>query len=192
MPKPPPPPEPADADDESLLREALKDVAPLPDAGKAVLRRSPPPPVPKQRLREDEQVLADSLAQAPPVEVGLETGEELVFLRPGLPRQLLRKLKRGEWAVQDELDLHGLRSDDAQALVSEFLSRALRQGRRCVRVIHGKGMRSVSGEPVLKRKVGNWLARRDDVLAFVQARPEDGGSGAVLVLLKAPGRRHGE
>ena len=185
-------PKPIPGDEDDLLRDALKDVAPIPDPGKAALRKAPPPPIPRQRLLEDEQVLADSLSDPAPLEIGLETGEELVFLRPGLPRLLLRKLKRGEWAVQDELDLHGQRSEEARTMLSAFLAEALKGGLRCIRVIHGKGLRSENGEPVLKRKVGNWLAQRDDVLAFIQARPEDGGGGAVMVLLKSKGRRSAE
>ena len=185
--KPEPPAEESE-DDEALLRDALKDVAPLPDPGKVVLRKRLPRPVPVQRLRDDEQVLADSLSDHIPMEVGLETGDELVFLRNGLSNLTLRKLRRGHWAMQDQLDLHGLRSDDARALLVDFLNEALVKGWRCVRIVHGKGLRSENREPVLKRKVGNWLAQRDEVLAFVQARPEDGGSGAVVVLLKARGR----
>lgn len=187
----PPEPEAADApDDEALLREALAGVAPLPDSGRVRLDKARPAPIPAQRLRDDEQVLADSLSDELPLEAGLETGEELVFLRPGLPAHILRKLKRGHWSVQDQLDLHGSRSDEARALFAGFLSESLKRGLRCVRLIHGKGLRSQQGEPVLKRKVGRWLAQRDDVLAFVQARPEDGGGGAVVVLLKAR-HRHG-
>lgn len=188
MPKRPVRPEPEaaePADEAALLREALKDVAPIPDPGKASLRKSPPAPVPMQRMRDDERVLADSLSDNVPLEAGLETGEELVFLRNGLSSQILRKLRRGHWVIQDQFDLHGLRSDEARRLLAEFLSQALKDGRRCVRLIHGKGLRSENREPVLKRKVGNWLAQRDEVLAFVQARPEDGGGGAVVVLLKA-------
>jgi DNA-nicking Smr family endonuclease len=173
-----------------LLREALKDVAPLPDPGKVILRKRPPGPVPVQRLIEDQQVLADSLSDQIPVEVGLETGDELVFLRAGLSNLILRKLRRGHWATQDQLDLHGLRTDEARTLLVDFLNEALKHGWRCVRIVHGKGLRSQNNEPVLKRKVGNWLAQRDEVLAFVQARPEDGGSGAVVVLLKAKGRKN--
>lgn len=184
----PEPPAEESADDDALLRDALKDVAPLPDPGKAILRKRPPRPVPVQRLRDDEQVLADSLSDHIPLEIGLETGDELVFLRNGLSNLTLRKLRRGHWAMQDQLDLHGLRSDDARALLVDFLNEALVKGWRCVRIVHGKGLRSENREPVLKRKVGNWLAQRDEVLAFVQARPEDGGSGAVVVLLKAKGR----
>jgi len=183
------PPAEKPADDEALLREALKDVAPIPDTGKATLRRRPPRPVPVQRLRDDEQVLRDSLSDHIPHEVGLETGDELVFLRDGLSNMVLRKLRRGHWATQDQLDLHGLRSEESRQLLVAFLNEALTKGWRCVRIVHGKGLRSENREPVLKRKVGNWLAQRDEVLAFVQARPEDGGSGAVVVLLKAKGRK---
>jgi DNA-nicking Smr family endonuclease len=184
----PEPPAEEPADDEALLREALKDVAPIPDPGKATLRPRPPKPVPAQRLRDDEQVLQDSLSDHIPFEVGLETGDELVFLRDGLSNMVLRKLRRGHWVAQDQLDLHGLRSEEARRLLVAFLNEALAKGLRCVRIVHGKGLRSENREPVLKRKVGNWLAQRDEVLAFVQARPEDGGGGAVVVLLKAKGR----
>jgi DNA-nicking Smr family endonuclease len=189
--KPVPPPA-ASEDDEALLREALKDVARIPDAGKATLRRQPPRPIPVQKLRDDKQVLQESLSDQLPFEVGLETGDELVFLRDGLSNMVLRKLRRGHWVNQDELDLHGSRSEEARQLLVAFLNDALASGLRCVRVVHGKGLRSENREPVLKRKVGNWLAQRDEVLAFVQARPEDGGSGAVVVLLKAKGRKRGE
>jgi len=195
MPKRPVKPEPPaeePADDEALLREALKDVAPLPDPGKATLRGPPPKPIPVQKLRDDQQVLQDSLSDQIPFEVGLETGDELVFLRDGLSNMVLRKLRRGHWVTQDELDLHGLRSEEARQLLVAFLNEALARGLRCVRIVHGKGLRSENREPVLKRKVGNWLAQRDEVLAFVQARPEDGGSGAVVVLLKVKGRKRGE
>jgi DNA-nicking Smr family endonuclease len=185
----PEPPAEEPADDQALLREALKDVAPIPDHGKTTLRRQPPRPVPVQRLRDDEQVLQDSLSDHIPLDVGLETGDELVFLRDGLSNMILRKLRRGNWVTQDQLDLHGLRSEEARQLLVAFLNEALTKGWRCVRIVHGKGLRSENREPVLKRKVGNWLAQRDEVLAFVQTRPEDGGSGAVVVLLKAKGRK---
>ncbi len=188
MPKRPTPPEspaPHDADEEALLRDALKGVAPLRDSGRADLQRPPPAPIPVQALRDDAQVLQDSLSDQLPMEVGLETGEELVFLRNGLSNLILKKLRRGFWATQDHLDLHGLRTEEARALLVSFLNDALTHGFRCVRIVHGKGLRSKNAEPVLKRKVGNWLGQRDEVLAFVQARPEDGGGGAVMVLLKA-------
>ena len=185
----PEPPPAKNADEEALLRDALKGVAPLRNPGKASLQRLPPAPIPVQTLRDDEQALQDSLSDQMPMEVGLETGEELVFLRNGLSNQILKKLRRGFWATQDQLDLHGLRTEEARALLVSFLNDALKHGLRCVCIVHGKGLRSRNAEPVLKRKVGNWLGQRDEVLAFVQARPEDGGGGAVMVLLKAKGKR---
>ena len=176
------------ADEEALLREALKGVAPLRVSDRARLQRPPPAPIPVQTLRDDKEVLQDSLSDRMPMEIGLETGEELVFLRNGLSNQILKKLRRGYWATQDHLDLHGLRTEEARALLVSFLNDALKHGLRCVRIVHGKGLRSRNAEPVLKRKIGNWLGQRDEVLAFVQARPEDGGGGAVMVLLKAKRR----
>jgi DNA-nicking Smr family endonuclease len=175
--------------DEDLLREALKGVAPLRNSGKARLQRPLPSPVPAQTVREDQQVLQDSLSYDMPVEIGLEMGDELLFLRNGLSSQILKKLRRGYWATQDHLDLHALRTEEARALLVRFLNNALVHGLRCVRIVHGKGLRSRNGEPVLKRKIGNWLSQRDEVLAFVQARPEDGGSGAVMVLLKSQNKK---
>jgi len=115
---------------------------------------------------------------------GFETGDELCFLRPGLPQNVLKKLRRGHWVIQDELDLHGLTRVEARMAVGAFLSDALHAGHRCVRIIHGKGLGSVQREPVLKQKVRIWLMQREEILAFCQARPVDGGSGAVIVLLK--------
>jgi len=114
----------------------------------------------------------------------METGEELAYLRRGLGGDVLKKLRRGHWVTQDELDLHGLTRAQAQPLVSEFLSRCLKRGLRCVRIIHGKGLRSPNREPVLKARIRTWLARREDVLAFCQAPASEGGSGALLVLLR--------
>jgi len=173
------------------LHELLADVTPLPEPKQARLERPRPHPVPFQRLRDEESVLADSLSDVEPWSEGLETGEELVYLREGLPAHTLKRLRRGHWVIQDELDLHGLIVSEARALLVEFLADCKRRGLRCVRVIHGKGLRSRNREPVLKKKVANWLARRDEVLAFCQARPTEGGGGAVVVLLKG-GRTRNE
>ena len=134
-------------------------------------------------------MLADSLSDQPPLEAALESGEALAFLRQGMSPQVLRKLRSGFWAVQDELDLHGLRTEEARELLAQFLTGAVRRGHRCLRVIHGKGWRSRNNEPVLKRKVAGWLTQRGEVLAYCEARPADGGSGAVTVLLEARGAR---
>ena len=109
----------------------------------------------------------------------LETGEELSYLREGMARETLRKLRRGHWAIQDGVDLHGLTRDQAAAIVAEFLEHCLARGLRCVRIVHGKGL------GILKAKLGKWLPQREEVLAFCQAPANEGGGGALLVLLKS-------
>jgi DNA-nicking Smr family endonuclease len=171
-------------DEVELFRASVSDVTPLPGHGRARHESPPPQPIPAQRLRDDRETLVESLSHHDPWDAGLESGEELCYLRNGVGMQVLRKLRRGHWVIQDELDLHGLTVEDAHALLAEFLSQCVRRGLRCVRVIHGKGLRSKNREPVLKRKVAGWLMRRDEILAYCQARPADGGSGAAVVLLK--------
>jgi DNA-nicking Smr family endonuclease len=157
-------------DDADAFREAVKDVQPLPDQGRVVHPPARPTPLPRQREQDDRQVLADSLSDQPPLEAELESGEALAFLRQGLSPQVLRKLRSGFWAVQDELDLHGLRTEEARELLAQFLTGAVRRGHRCLRVIHGKGWRSRNNEPVLKRKVAGWLTQRGEVLALIVRR----------------------
>ena len=164
--------------------DAVRDVEPLPDPGRVVHAPKPPTPLPLQRRKDDLEVLRDSLSDRVEPDLELASGDELTFLRPGLSRQVLRRLRSGYWATQDELDLHGSRSDEARALLTDFLALAVKRGHRCVIVVHGKGLSSKNREPVLKRKVASWLTQRGEVLAFSQARPADGGSGAVVVLLK--------
>lgn len=167
-----------------LLRAALADVTPLPPANRARLAKPQPKPIAGQRLLDDIAVLRDTLSDTPAWEQGLESGEELLFLRNGISAQQLKRLRRGHWAVQDHLDLHGLTSPQARVLTAEFLAHCVRKGLRCVRIVHGKGLRSPNREPVLKKKVAGWLAQRDEVLAYCQAPQADGGGGAVLVLLR--------
>jgi DNA-nicking Smr family endonuclease len=174
----------ATPDEVELFRASVSDVTPLPGHGRARPERALPQPVPAQRLRDDRQALKDSLSHPDPWDAGIETGEELSYVRNGVGAQVLRKLRRGHWVIQDELDLHGLTVKEAHELLVRFLSQCIRRGLRCVRVIHGKGLRSKNREPVLKRKVAGWLMRRDEILAYCQARQADGGGGAVIVLLK--------
>jgi len=178
-------PQPHD-DPKEAFREAVKDVTPLPQRDRVVHAPPRPPPLPLQRLQDDKQALQDSLSEAGP-EPDLDAGEALAFLRDGMSPQVLRRLRAGFWAVQDEIDLHGARADEARALLVDFLNAAQRRGLRCVRVIHGKGLGSRNREPVLKRKVASWLTQRGDVLAYCEARPAEGGGGAVMVLLQARG-----
>jgi DNA-nicking Smr family endonuclease len=178
-------------DDAAAFREAMKDVMPLPGSDRVALPRKVPTPVPLQHLEDERRALQDSLSDSEPAQFDLDSGEVLNYRRDGVSPQVLRKLRAGHWAVQEEIDLHGLRSEQARALLSDFLAAALKRGLRCVRIIHGKGRGSPGGEPVLKRRVGVWLAQRGEVMAFCEARPAEGGSGAVVVLLRGERREAG-
>jgi DNA-nicking Smr family endonuclease len=135
--------------------------------------------------REDERIATQAERIRLEQKARLETDEALSYGRPGISPDTLRKLRRGHWVIQHQLDLHGLRTDAAREALAEFLRGACKRGLRCVRVVHGKGLGSVNKEPVLKNKVRNWLVQKDEVIAFCSARPADGGTGAVVVLLKA-------
>ena len=119
------------------------------------------------------------------VESLLDTDEALSFRRPGIGPEVVRKLRRGVWAIQAQLDLHGLRRDEAREALVAFVRNADQRGLRCLRVVHGKGHGSPGREPVLKSKVHRWLAQRHEVIAFTQATGPQGGAGAVIVLLAA-------
>ncbi|MFN3752005.1 MAG: Smr/MutS family protein [Thiobacillus sp.] len=174
-----------------LFRRAVADAIPLPPANRADLKRPRPRPLAIQRLADEQQVLVDALADPwdctlPGMkDAAVSTGEELYFVRPGVPAAAMRKLRRGGWVIRAELDLHGHTGDEARVALATFLNRCMREDRRCVRIIHGKGHGSKNRLPVLKNKVRHWLAQREDVLAFCQARSVDGGAGAVVVLLKS-------
>ncbi len=163
--------------DEDLFRQALEGVTPLPPPDRIT-------PTPKPRRPPT------SLALSSPVTDNLSdhgAGDTAIteFLRPGLNRMTLRKLRRGEWPIQDELDLHGLNTDEARKLLMAFLHDATQHGLRCVNVIHGKGWRSEGREGILKIHTRHWLTQHPQVLAFCDATPVAGGGGAVWVLLKS-------
>ncbi len=166
------------------LQDLLPDVVPLPPPNRAQAPKSRPAPIAAQRLRDEREVLNESLSDQDAWEAGFEAGDELNFLRPSLATTTLRKLRRGHWLIQRELDLHGLTVAEARPVLVAFLNSCLHDGARCVRIIHGKGLGSKNREPVLKRKVAVWLMQRDEILAFCQARRTEGGGGAVVVLLK--------
>ena len=180
-------PKPA-ADGALLFRRAVADAIPLPPSDRADLARPRPRPLARQRRADEQQVMVDSLADPWDWEAAVSTGEELFFSRPGVPTAALRKLRRGGWVIQGELDLHGHTGDEARIALAAFLNRCMAEDRRCVRIIHGKGHGSKNRLPVLKNKVRHWLMQREDVLAFCQARTVDGGAGAVIVLLKSSSR----
>ncbi len=165
-------------------------VTPLMDGRRAEVDRLKPPPLPLQRRLDDEAVLRSSLSDEFDPASLLETDDQLSFCRPGVGPDVLRRLRQGAWSVQAQVDLHGHTRDEAREALSEFLAEAAKQGWRCVRVVHGKGLGSPGRQPVLKGKVRSWLVQRQDVLAFASAMGPDGGAGAVIVLLDArPGRR---
>ncbi len=163
--------------DADLFRQALEGVTPLPPSDRishtSKPRRTPP-------LVDLSVPVADNLSDHGAGDVAITE-----FLRPGLNRMTLRKLRRGEWPIQDELDLHGLSSDAARRLLVEFLHDAVQRGLRCVNVVHGKGWRSEGREGILKVHTRHWLTQHAQVLAFCEAPPNAGGGGAVWVLLKS-------
>ena len=169
----------------ALFRDAVADVQQARALDRAVLAKPRPKPIPNQLLRDDREVLKEALSDPQPGAEDFETSDTSVFVRPGLPKNVVRRLRNGHWSVQHELDLHGLSTDQARTVLVEFIHHARYSGERCVRIIHGKGLRSQTGEPVLKQKVRHWLMQKDEILAFVEAAPAQGGSGAVIVLLKS-------
>ncbi len=172
-----------------LFRSALHDVVPIPPHGRVISTPKRPPPIPLNQLRDERAVIYESMHDPIRWDEATENGDELSYVRPGLSRLILRRLRRGEWVSQSELDLHGLTRSDAKTELANFLFECKRHGIRCIRIIHGKGLGSINREPVLKLHVRHWLMQRDEVLAFVQARPVDGGGGAVMVLLKSNTQR---
>jgi DNA-nicking Smr family endonuclease len=134
------------------------------------------------RRADEARVLAESLG-FDAHDLDVESGDELGFRRDGISESVLRRLRRGEYAIRDEIDLHGMTQDEARAALGAFLAEAVSQGQRCVRIIHGKGLGSGHRGPVLKSAVNRWLRRHGDVVAFSSARRNDGGTGALYVLL---------
>jgi DNA-nicking Smr family endonuclease len=173
--------------DSALFKRAVGQVHGLPDTGRVDVRQARPQPVATRRQMDEKAVLKESLSDEFDVESLLETDDSLSWRRPEIGIDVVRKLRRGVWALQGELDLHGLRTDAAREQTSLFLREAQLKGLRCVRIVHGKGLGSPGKQPVLKDKVKRWLVQSDRVLAFVQARADEGGVGAVVVLLN-PGK----
>jgi DNA-nicking Smr family endonuclease len=168
----------------NLFARAAGPVVPLRSATRVLLQGNPPEPVPVQQQLDEQRVLRESLSDEFDASTLLEVDDTLSFRRPGVGSDVTRKLRRGQWSIQREIDLHGLRRDEAREALAGFLRAAHRQGLRCVRVVHGKGLGSPGKVPVLKGKVHSWLVQKDEVMAFVQARADEGGAGAVVVLLR--------
>ena len=150
---------------------------------------APIPPLPMQHWLDEERVLRESISDDFDVSTLLDTDDQLSFRRPGIGVEITRRLRSGHWSIQRQLDLHGLRTDEAREALGQFIRYAHKTGLRCVRVVHGKGLGSPGKTPVLKGRVQRWLVQKKEVLAFVQARPMDGGAGALLVLLQPVGQQ---
>jgi DNA-nicking Smr family endonuclease len=168
-----------------LFSRAVGKITPLAQPARAPTGKVQPEPIAVQQQRDEQAVLLSSISDDFDVQTLLETDEALSFRRPGIGQDVLRKLRKGDWSVQAHLDLHGLRKDEAREALAAFVREAVAHGLRCVRVVHGKGLGSPGKTPVLKGKVQSWLVQKNEVLAFVQARPADGGAGALLVLLQS-------
>jgi len=169
--------------EKDLFIRAAGAVNPLPDKRRAPLAKKPAAPVPLQQQRDEQAVLREAISDDFDASTLLDTDENMSFRRPGIGPDVTRKLRLGHWSIQRQLDLHGLRSDEAREALGAFIREARQHGIRCVRVVHGKGLGSPGKAPVLKSKVQGWLVQKTEVLAFVQAKPADGGAGALVVLL---------
>ena len=174
----------SDTDDASLFQQEVKDARPLEQT--RVLHPIPKPRRKTQRARaEESQRLADSFSDHYIPAHELNDDDQVAYLRAGHSPDILRKLRRGHWQSQDQLDLHGLIAEEARRYVAEFLLRSIERKTRCVRIIHGKGLGSRNGEPVLKNRLRSWLVQQEEVIAYCQARAAEGGSGALVVLFKS-------
>lgn len=186
------------AREQAWFAHAVGPVQPLRCPGKAQLHRPGPAPVPRQREADERAALREALSDEVDVESLLLTDDGLSYRRPDVPADVVSRLRRGQWSIQGELDLHGMRRDEAREALAAFIRAAHQGSRRCLRVVHGKGHGSPGREPVLKSKVQRWLAQRQEVVAFTQAAGPQGGAGALIVLLagrrsgRPPGRRPDE
>ena len=167
-----------------LFSRAVGAIRPLRTRERLHLSDPPPLPLPVQHWLDEERVLRESISDDFDVTTLLDTDDQLSFRRPGIGVEVTSRLRSGHWSIQRHLDLHGLRVDDAREALGEFIRQAHKIGLRCVRVVHGKGLGSPGKSPVLKGRVQRWLVQKNEVLAFVQARPMDGGAGALVVLLQ--------
>ena len=169
-------------EDARLFRDAIGGVRPLKRVAPPLPRKPLPAPEPTQSARDEARVRDELLVHAfDPA--AIEVGDEIHYLKQGQPQRLLKRLRRGQFSVRAELDLHEMTTAVAREAIRSFLDECLAGGEYCVRIVHGKGLRSRADGPVLKRLTATMLARRKDVLAYASARPAQGGTGAVVVLL---------
>ena len=177
------------AAEHQFFARAVGPVTPLRDANLALLPPLAPEPLPLQLWLDEERALLESISDDFDVSTLLDTDDQLSYRRSGIGMEITQRLRAGHWSIQHQLDLHGLRIDEAREALGLFIRQAHKHGLRCVRVVHGKGLGSPGKTPVLKGRVQRWLVQKNEVLAFVQARPAEGGAGALVVLLQPSGPR---
>lgn len=170
-------------EDRSLFRDAVGDVKPVSSSNKRQPDKKPPKVTTPMQHSDNKAVMRELMEDFQDVDL-LETGEHLAWTAPGVQRSELRKLKSGKYAIQSEIDLHGLTREQAKTAVANFLREAQSREQRCVRIIHGRGRKNPERAPVLKRAVDGWLSHHKQVLAYCSARESDGGTGAVYVMLR--------
>jgi DNA-nicking Smr family endonuclease len=170
--------------DRNLFVRAAGKVEPLRERKRVNLAPDQPPPIAVQKQLDEQRVLREAISDEFDATTLLDVDDALSFRRPGVGTDVTRKLRKGDWSLQGEIDLHGLRRDEAREALAGFIREAHKRGWRCVRVVHGKGLGSPGKTPVLKGRVQSWLVQKNEVLAFVQARGDEGGAGALVVLLK--------
>jgi DNA-nicking Smr family endonuclease len=173
-----------------LFELAVGPVQPIAHSGRIAPRPVAVEPLPVQRLRDEASVMREALSDEFDVETLLHTDDLLSYRLPGLGSDVVRKLREGRWSIQRQIDLHGLRTDEAREALGQFVRESHQLGLRCVRVVHGKGLGSPGRTPVLKGRVLRWLVQKSEVMAFVQARPAEGGAGALVVLLQPVQQPH--
>lgn len=176
---------PEDEDGHSLFAEAMRGVMPI-KAKQHVLPNGRVLSTRRRQSEADERAVLREMMDDPNPDL-LESGDTLLYRAPGIQDGVLRKLRRGQYRIERELDLHGLNRNQAHVAVSEFLAYCKDQDVRCARVIHGKGNGSPNSGPVIKTLLDSWLRKRHQVLAFCSARPMDGGTGAIYLLLRSGG-----
>ena len=170
--------------DKNLFVRAAGKVEPLRERKRVDLKPDQPPPIAVQKRLDEQRVLHEAFSDEFDASTLLDVDDALSFRRPGIGTDVTRKLRKGDWTLQGEIDLHGLRREEAREALAAFMRDAYKRGWRCVRVVHGKGLGSPGKTPVLKGRVQSWLVQKNEVLAFVQARGYEGGAGALVVLLK--------
>jgi DNA-nicking Smr family endonuclease len=176
-------------EEKEIFSTAVGSVQPLPRKNTASLAKAQPAPLPVQQQLDEQNALRETMSDEWDTGSLLDVDDSLSFRRPGIGMDVTRKLRKGEWTVQGHVDLHNLRTDEAREALGSFIRESYKAGLRCVRVVHGKGLGSPGKVPVLKNKVHSWLIQKNQVLAFVQATPAQGGAGAVVVLLQSHGIR---